>query len=1135
MSRFVVFSHCHQLFLALLLLLLLLPAMSGAEVRFRMIDNFETHNWHAPEWGDQHSLEYSSDWKTEGATSLKLTVTSGSFKWALYSTGCFDAEAPDQIVMDVKNGSSFYQYLKLEILADDGNTYAMDSPPINAGATVTLTYDNPGYRIRMLRLIQEGYTAKPAILYLDYYVNTLNLNSAKKSLSLYLKGGAVNPGRVKLEFHDRNWAGSQGQNGCAYAYLSGISSSSWKQWLAPIDPAFLTIIGSFDPSSIVEVVLSLDHRSASNPIGALLVDDITFVDSSAPLTTYPGLVLPEQTPVDIRQIGVPYLLDDFDGRVLLPGRIDLNLNEFFGPAAVGFSGAGVSAGLEVSHTPDGGEAHSLPNAHKITYSFPLDQTSAYVYYYSLMGVPDGPTPTKDLSFTEKLSLWLKGAAGGNPGTVKVEFHDVNWGANNGYTTGCASAVLRNISDSEWRQYFVSTNNADLKVIGEFDLTRLKEVVISFDYAMVKDKTGALYVDDLQFIDLDQSFTTAPDFAGDAFLDLVERRNFQYFPDAVDPVTGLVFDRVHYRDLATIAGTGFGLTAMVIGAERGWITRPAAEAYVLKVLTNLATTPQGNPKSGMSGYKGFFYHFLEASTGLRKGASELSIIDTAILMAGVITAREYFVTNASIVALADNLYRRVEWDWFLDRTPGPNYNRFYMGWSPENGFTPGHWDYATDENILIDLLAIASPTHPVSSDVFYAWNRYVRSYNGRELIVSYNGSMFQYFFANCWYDLYGMRDAVGVNWWKNSVQAGLANRDFAIAGVDGQGHTNVATYNDKSWGMTAAEGVPAGLHDIYLGGNGARPNGNVDVSGGANWETEGTVAPYGGISMIGFSGRHGGIPVGHVTELMRNFYQNTQLWTGWYGFRDSYTDIDRLKTIKVYDSNLGQLTDKSAISLYPRYKAAYFSIDQGAILLMLENYRSGLVWNTFMRNDSVQQAVAAVFPRLAVTISGDGGGAVHSDPTGITCSSTGTGCGYNFAIGSRVIMKATPSTSSLFTGWSGECNGVCSCNGASATCDISQGSEIRLNATFSYVKPAMIDGTGAYHDTLQAAYNSALAGQTILVREFSFTENLILNEAKAVAVKGGYAANYLDRPGYSLLQGALTVGKGLLVIDRLTVK
>jgi hypothetical protein len=836
------------------------------------------------------------------------------------------------------------------------------------------------------QLSQTNYYTQPA-LQINYnvttpdsyvfYFNTLELNSVKSHLALYLKAGLNSPGRVKLELHDANWLSAPGQNGLAYVYLSGLSQTQWKQWIIPVDPTQWQVVGSFDSTRVVEVVISLDNRTAASPSGIFYVDDITFVDKTKSKLPYPGLVCPEQMPVDVQQLGVPYLLNDYDGRVLNAegGVEDLDYNEFFGLTGVGSnSGPNVVMGT-ISHVPTGGFAHSIPNAYRIGYYFPEGVPDASLFYYDLMSVAGGTATTKDLSFTEKLSLWLRGDPSGNPAMVKVEFHDVNWGLNGNWTSGKAYAILKNVSGTEWRQYLVSTKVADLIVTGSFDITRLKEVVISFDYGMVKDKSGALYLDDMQFVDTDQKFTTAQDFTSDNFLELVERRTFQYFLEGYDPTTGLVLDRLHFRDMATTAGTGFGLTAKVIGVERGWISREAGEAYVAQVLNTLWNTPQGSQPCGTNGYKGFYYHFLDAKTGLRLKCNdpsepvELSIIDTAILLAGILTVREYFSDNPDIVTLADNLYDRVEWEWFLDKSGSPdpdapdynpNYNQFYLGWSPEFGFQPWHWDYYTDENLLIDLLAIGSSTHPVPTDVFYAWKRVTRSYHDHDVIVSYNGSMFQYFFANIWFDLYGKTDAQGVNWWNNSVQAGLANRDFTSAGIDGWGRPGVSTYQACSWGMTANEGIPAGLHNSYLGGNGGRPNGNVDVDGGVNWQTEGSIAPYGSIGMIGFSWQPGGIPVDFITCTMQHFYQNTQLWTGWYGFRDAYTDANQIKSIKTYDPATSSWITRTATSLYPIYKAAYFSIDQGPSLAMIENYRTGLIWNTFMKNSAVQQAVSAVF-------------------------------------------------------------------------------------------------------------------------------------------------------------------------------
>jgi hypothetical protein len=159
----------------------------------------------------------------------------------------------------------------------------------------------------------------------------------------------------------------------------------------------------------------------------------------------------------------------------------------------------------------------------------------------------------------------------------------------------------------------------------------------------------------------------------------------------------------------------------------------------------------------------------------------------------------------------------------------------------------------------------------------------------------------------------------------------------------------------------------------------------------------------------------------------------------------------------------------------------------------------------------------------------GGGTVAIKPAPEVGSATCTGnpCQRDFPPGTPVVLTVYPDNNSLFDTWSGDCSG--------GTCSVTMTSNRNVTATFSYIKPAMIEGTAQYYDTLQQAYNAALTGQTIRAREFTFVEDLTLGEGKGVTIKGGYAPDYTNRPGYSLLQGKLTVRKGSLATERLTVK
>ncbi|HEX8098692.1 MAG TPA: Tat pathway signal protein, partial [Actinomycetota bacterium] len=190
------------------------------------------------------------------------------------------------------------------------------------------------------------------------------------------------------------------------------------------------------------------------------------------------------------------------------------------------------------------------------------------------------------------------------------------------------------------------------------------------------------------------------------LDDLEERTFHYFWDLADSNTGLIPDRWPTPSFSSVAAVGFGLTAYTIGAERGWVTREAARERVRHTLQFLLDAPQGPAPTGMTGYKGFFYHFLDMETGRRFETVELSTIDTTLLMAGVLTCQSYFDRDdpgeASIRDLAERLYRRIDWTWIQPRAP-----LVAMGWTPERGFHTYDWR-GLNEAMILYILALGSP-------------------------------------------------------------------------------------------------------------------------------------------------------------------------------------------------------------------------------------------------------------------------------------------------------------------------------------------------------------------------------------------------------------------------------------------
>ena len=392
---------------------------------------------------------------------------------------------------------------------------------------------------------------------------------------------------------------------------------------------------------------------------------------------------------------------------------------------------------------------------------------------------------------------------------------------------------------------------------------------------------------------------------DEFLDMVERKAFDFFNDHQNIDTGLFYDTTGGGD-ASIASTGFGLAALCIGAERGWIAKEDASKRILSALDAFIPKPD-KEESLAEGRYGFFYHFLDPHTGKRAGKSEISTVDTAILVAGALTSGEYF--GGEIKEKADKIYSRVEWDKFLSRDY-PMKNLFSMGWSPERGFLESYWDYYTDEGILITLLAIGSPTHPAPQEVFYAWMRNKGNYGkGAQFIYSWHGALFSYQYANAWFDFQGIVDKQGVNWFENSTNATIANRQFCIDNSE-----KFKGFGPNSWGITSM----------------ARPEGytmhfGVPPTGNGEPQYDGTLSPTGPAGSIVFT------PYLSLSALKYMYINYPRLW-GQYGMRDSFN------------------ADKNW------YSPIYYGIGEAMILLPIENFRTGFVWKHFMKDEYVKDAL-----------------------------------------------------------------------------------------------------------------------------------------------------------------------------------
>jgi hypothetical protein len=313
----------------------------------------------------------------------------------------------------------------------------------------------------------------------------------------------------------------------------------------------------------------------------------------------------------------------------------------------------------------------------------------------------------------------------------------------------------------------------------------------------------------------------------ALLDTLQHTAFDYFWEEASAGSGLIKDGSQDWSVCSIAAQGFGYSAYCVAVDHGWVTREAARDRIIRGLEKLWTVPQGTAATNVNGYKGFFYHFLDLNTGVRTWDCELSSIDTALLIAGILDAKEYFDApnepETHLRALADSIYYRVDWDFM--RNGG---NGIRMGWKPGTGFSGfGDW-VGYNEAMILYILAIGSPTHPVPAWTWYHWTLgyWWGTQYGQTYVIF--PPLFGHQYSHCWIDFRHIQDTYmrnkGITYHENSRRATLAAREYCIANPGGW-----VGYAGDVWGLTAsidpdgyvAHGAPPGAerqrHDLADGG------------------------------------------------------------------------------------------------------------------------------------------------------------------------------------------------------------------------------------------------------------------------------------------------------------------------------
>ncbi len=401
------------------------------------------------------------------------------------------------------------------------------------------------------------------------------------------------------------------------------------------------------------------------------------------------------------------------------------------------------------------------------------------------------------------------------------------------------------------------------------------------------------------------------------LDLLRRETFNYFRHEFNPQNGLIADKTQPGSPSSIAAVGMGLSVYAVAVERGLLSRAEAIKRTVTLLKFFHSCHQG-PEPDATGYKGFYYHFLEMQTGQRAWQCELSTIDTAILMAGVLMVASYFTGSSEgeseIRELAEILYRRVDWKWALNGGATISH-----GWRPESGFLPYRWDTGYSEALLLYVLALGSPTFPIDRKGYTEWTSTFEWKKIYDIEYLYAGPLFIHQMSHLWLDFRGIRDdfnrKTGIDYFENTRRATYVQRQYGIENP--QGFSN---YHQYGWGLTASDGPGPAVLEV----NGIRRVFYDYVARGAPFgPDDGTISPWAVVASLPFAPEIVIDTVRHAIERLNLKGRSP------YGF----------------DASFNPTFPATSRNQHGWVSPWIFGLNQGPIILMIENFQSELIWKS----------------------------------------------------------------------------------------------------------------------------------------------------------------------------------------------